>query len=228
MTLEELIEKYKKQEFELFKHKDNDDNLINTVFVFESQSDYLDKYLNYYKDLPNLTEVIVFATNGTFKLTKNGIEFFLRHNHQEIFKDREGNQRGVSREIVKIVKNNLITRFNHLMNASTFEQIMQIVTECKVKGFGELSIYDTSLRIAMFKGIEPDKVYLHAGTRKGFEVLEKKGYVSEGASKKKSLTKEELPKEFQKLKTYETENHSCLYKKEYEMLPNIKNINNIH
>ena len=216
MTLDDLINSYKNEEFEFFKYNNSDGESINTVFVFESQKNYLDKYLSYYKDLPNLTEVIVFATDGTFKITKNGLEFYIRHSHQDVFTDKEGNTRGVSKEISKLVRNNLITRFNDIMTATTFDQILQIVTECKVKGFGELSIYDTSIRIAKFKDIEPDKVYLHAGARKGFEVLEEKGYIPEGASKKKFLTKDELPKEFQEnLKCYEAENIACLYKDKF-------------
>lgn len=219
MTLDDLINRYKNQEFEFFKYNNSDGESINTVFVFESQKDYLDKYLSYYKDLPNLTEVIVFATDGTFKITKNGLEFYIRHSHQDVFTDKEGNTRGVSKEISKLVRNNLITRFNDIMTATTFDQILQIVTECKVKGFGELSIYDTSIRIAKFKDIEPDKVYLHAGARKGFEVLEEKGYIPVGASKKKFLTKSELPKEFQEsLKCHEAENVACLYKGEFNGL----------
>ena len=53
---------------------------------------------------------------------------------------------------------------------------MKIVEECKVKGFGELSIYDTAVRIGAHLRIEPDKVYLHAGAREGIKALEDKGY----------------------------------------------------
>lgn len=223
MTLDDLIKRYKNQEFEVFKYNNSDGESINTVFVFESQKDYLDKYLSYYKELPNLTEVIVFATDGTFKVTKNGLEFYIRHNHQDVFTDREGNTRGVSKEISKLVRNNLITRFNDLMTATNFDQILQIVTECKVKGFGELSIYDTSIRIAKFKDLEPDKVYLHAGARKGFEVLEEKGYIHSGASKKRYLTKAELPQEFhEQLNCNEAQNLACLYKEEFNGLPSRK------
>ena len=46
--------------------------------------------------------------------------------------------------------------------------------------------------------------------------LEEKGYIPEGASKKKFLTKDELPKEFQEnLKCYEAENIACLYKDKF-------------
>lgn len=93
-------------------------------------------------------------------MTNNGIEYFIRHNHQEVFLDKEGNQRGVPFEVSKQVRDNLIKRMNDILKARTFDEIYQIVTDCKVKGFGELSIYDTSMRIASHLNIEPDKVYL--------------------------------------------------------------------
>lgn len=198
MTLDDLINRYKNKEFEFFKYNNSEVQSINTVFVFESQNNYLDKYLNYYKELPNLTKVIVFATDGTFKNTKNGLVFYNRHSHQDVFTDKEGNTRGISKKNSKLVRNKLITRFNDIMTATTFDQILQIVTECKVKGFGELSIYDTSLRIAKFKNLEPNKVYLHTDARKGFEVLEEKGYIPSGASKKKFLQKKNCHKNFKK------------------------------
>lgn len=86
------------------------------------------------------------------------------------------------------------------------------MTECKVKGFGELSIYDTSMRIASHLNIEPDKIYLHAGARKGMEILEEKGYVEQGSSKRKYVEIKEMPKPMQQLKAAETEHMLCSMK----------------
>ncbi len=220
MTLESLVQKYIDEPCEYFKYRNSVGDSIDMLFIFESHKDYLDTYLKFYKQLPNLTEVIVFSCDGEFKLTKDGIEYFIRHNHQEVFVDLDKNVRGVSLEITKLVRNNLFKRLNEINAARSFDELMQIVTESKVKGFGELSIYDTTIRIARFKNLEPDKVYLHAGARKGFEILEQKGYISEGNSQKKYLTREQLPKEFSDLKIYEVENHSCLYKDQYKLLEN--------
>lgn len=212
MTLEDLIRQYKTEEYKFWKYRDKDGNNITTHFFFETHSDYLDKYLSFYKELPNLTEVIVHAADGIFKLTNNGIEYFIRHNHQEVFLDKEGNQRGVPFEVSKQVRDNLIRRMNDLLKARTFDEIFKIVTECRVKGFGELSIYDTSIRIASHLNIEPDKIYLHAGARKGMEILEEKGYVEKGISKKKYVEIKEVPKSMQQLKAAETEHMLCSMK----------------
>lgn len=222
MTLEELIKQYKTEEYKFWKYHDKDGKSISTHFFFETHSDYLDKYLSFYKNLPNLTELIVHAADGIFKLSNNGIEYFIRHNHQEVFIDKEGNQRGVSFEVSKQVRDNLIKSTNDMLKARTFDEIFKIVTDCKVKGFGELSIYDTSMRIASHLNIEPDKVYLHAGARNGMEILEEKGYVEQGSSKKKYIEIKELPKPMQHLKAAETEHLLCSMKDSMTQLEKIK------
>ena len=223
MTLEELIEQYKTEDYKFWKYRDKDGNDINTHFFFETHADYLDKYLSFYKELPNLTEVIVHASDGIFKLTNNGIEYFIRHNHQEVFIDKNDNKRGIPFEISKQVRDNLIKRMNDILKARSFDEIYQIVTDCKVKGFGELSIYDTALRISSHLNIEPDKVYLHAGSRKGAELLEQKGYIEVGSSKKKFLKIEELPKPLQNQKADDTQHFFCSMKdKMTELTPNKK------
>jgi len=222
MTLEELIRQYKSEEYKFFKYRDKDGKDITTHFFFETHTDYLDKYLSFYKDLPNLTEVIVHAADGIFKLTNNGIEFFIRHNHQEVFTDKEGNLRGVPYEVSKLMRDNLIKRMNDILRARTFDEIINIVTECKVRGFGELSIYDTAMRISAHMNIEPDKVYLHAGARKGMEILEGKGYVELGSSKKKYVELKEMPIQIQALKAAETEHLLCSMKEYIEYLDNAK------
>ncbi|CAG5070023.1 hypothetical protein DYBT9623_02763 [Dyadobacter sp. CECT 9623] len=219
MLLEDIISKYKGTAYKLFKYNDSEGNSIKVAFVFDSQADYLDKYLSFYKSLPNFTELIVLASDGTFKVTNNGIAYFIRHNHQDVFEDRNGNIRGISKSISRQVRNNLIMRINDLASTGNFDEILQIVNECKIPGFGELSVYDTSLRIASFRSLEPDKVYLHAGARTGFEILESKGYLKTGMSRKKYLRKDELPIQFQEgLKMYEVENLACLYKDDFKLL----------
>jgi len=212
MSLEELIELYKREDYSFFKYKDITGNEIKTHFVFESHTEYLDKYLNFYKNLPNLTEVIVHAPDGIFKITNDGLEYFIRHNHQEVFIDRNGNQRGVPYETSKKVRDNLFKRLNEILKCRTFDEIYEIVNSCKEKGFGELSIYDASMRIAVHMNIEPDKIYLHAGARIGMETLESKGYVEAGTSKKKFVLISEMPRQMQKLKAAESEHMLCSMK----------------
>jgi len=223
MNIEEFINQYKTEDYKFWKYRDINGKSINMHFFFETHFDYLDKYLSFYKQLPNLTEVLVCASDGIFKLTNNGIEYFIRHNHQEVFLDSTGNKRGVSDEISKQVRDNLIKRINDILKSINFDEIYQIVTECKVSGFGELSIYDTALRISSYLDIEPDKIYLHAGARQGMAILESKGYVKNGCSKKKCVEMEEMPESIQTLKAKEAEHMLCSMKDTMIKLEALKN-----
>lgn len=222
MNLEELIELYRTQDYQFFKYRDKNGNDLNTHFIFETHKDYLDKYLGFYKELTNLTQVIVYATDGVFKLTNNGIEYFIRHNHQEVFEDMNGNLRGISYDISNQVKQNLIKRINDIMSANNFDSIYEIVENCRVKGFGPLATYDTAQRIAAKMNIKPDKIYLMAGARIGVKALEEKGYVEIGLSQKKLIEKEELPQQFKILSAEESHHCLCAMKSELAQLKETK------
>lgn len=208
-TLEAIIEKYLREDYSFFKYRDSEGRDLNVAFVFENHRDYLTKYLSFYSQLPNMTEVIVFACDGIFKLTQNGLEYFIKHPHQEVFTDRQGNERGIKPDVLKEMKTRILKRIGDLIQAKTFDELMSIIESEKVRGFGELAIYDTTMRIASFLKLEPDKVYLHAGTRKGMEKLEERGLVPAGSSKKKAVPVQHLPEPLKKLRPAETEHLLC-------------------
>ena len=58
----------------------------------------------------------------------------------------------------------------------------------------------------------PDRVYLHAGTRIGMEALEQKNYVPIGSSRNKSVSTEDLPKEFKTMEADEIQHLLCAEK----------------
>lgn len=72
-------------------------------------------------------------------------------------------------------------------------------------GIGELTVYDTALRIGAKLGLLPKKVYLHAGTRAGARAL--------GLNwKATSLAVRELPSELLTLTPHEIEDCLCIFK----------------
>lgn len=96
-----------------------------------------------------------------------------------------------------------------LTNASfavaTFDELHEVVrtTIGPLRGIGELAVYDVAYRIGAHLGLEPDKVYLHAGTREGARALDLGGA---------PLWKDELPKAFHRLSVGEIEDCLCSYK----------------
>ena len=61
---------------------------------------------------------------------------------------------------------------SEIMQANDFDEILDIITfkdRNHIDGIGELTEYDIAFRIGKHLGKCPDKLYLHAGTKEGFE-----------------------------------------------------------
>jgi hypothetical protein len=100
-----------------------------------------------------------------------------------------------------------------LATCRTFDELLRMVDDAirSIQGIGELFVYDTALQIGAFLHLEPDKIYLHAGTRVGARVL---GF----ARGKRTLEIDELPPEFGRLLAHEIEDCLCLYKHDLQRL----------
>jgi len=75
-----------------------------------------------------------------------------------------------------------------------------------LRGIGELYVYDTALRIGAYRGLNPKRVYVHAGVRVGARNLGldpgRSGSIAVGG----------LPGPLRTLKPYEIEDILCIYK----------------
>lgn len=98
----------------------------------------------------------------------------------------------------------LLGRLNAINAARSFPDLLAVVTAVKLKGVSDLTIYDTTVRIGGGQHIEPDAVYLHAGTRKGAARL--------GLNVRRvSIPLAEMPPEFKGLSASEMEDLLCSY-----------------
>lgn len=100
-----------------------------------------------------------------------------------------------------------------MRKCTNFEELIQLIEHNvgHVPNIGELYIYDTALRIGAKLGIEPEYVYLHAGTRKGAQALR---IDLEG----KAVRPAELPPAFQRLKPREIEDCLCIHKEQLHLI----------
>ena len=212
MTLEQIVNLFKTEEYSFFKYRDIYGDEIKQWMHFDTHHDFFIQYMQYYRVFSSLSSTLEPATLGIIRISQPTKDYLIRHPHQEVFTDRDGNQRGIPSEIANQVKNNLELHLNELNNCNSFSEIIEIVESCRVRGFGELAIYDTSIRIGTFLGIVPDRVYLHAGTRIGMEALEQKNYVPIGSSRNKSVSTEDLPKEFKTMEADEIQHLLCAEK----------------
>lgn len=143
----------------------------------------------YFRNMDNIESVIEHAA---MSIDENGRKYC--------------HQRRIPHNVLLNVKQKLYTQKIFILKCKTFDEIYNVIESCRVKGFGDLSIYDSALRIGAFLGIEPDKIYLHAGTKKGAKNL---GVDIRG---KKVISKDELPSVFRKMKPVELEDLLCIYK----------------
>lgn len=120
---------------------------------------------------------------------------------------RLDHQRRIPRAVLDESRIRLLKEIKRLEDAGTFEELFDVVDSVigVIEGIGELTVYDTALRIGAKLGLEPENVYLHAGTRVGARNLG----VSSSA---KYIPVSSFPNALRKLKAREIEEVLCIYK----------------
>ena len=122
---------------------------------------------------------------------------------------RMAHQRRIPRAVLRHSATRLLARAKTLLRAKTFEELYDLVANVilPIRGIGELTVYDTAVRIAAFRGLKPKRVYLHAGTRVGARALGVSG-------DREWIAPHELPMAFRRLRPSEIEDCLCIYKAE--------------
>jgi hypothetical protein len=124
---------------------------------------------------------------------------------------RQSHQRRLGRATIEACLAALRGIRTELQAAVNFDEILTLVGRAfaSVQGAGELATYDAADRICLHRGIAPEQVYLHAGTRDGFRQLSpgprRRGHI-------RSVQRGELPLELRGLTERELEDVLCIYK----------------
>jgi hypothetical protein len=145
------------------------------------------------RDFDNLTEAIKHATGSVGKVPDH--------------------QRRVGRKILTKACNRLLRLKDEINACESFADLIDLIEEhtSDIYRFGTLAVYDTACRLGVYLGLEPEVVYLHAGTAKGAKALgldTSRGYLEIG----------ELPKPLGMLEPWECEDFMCIYKVELAKL----------
>lgn len=84
---------------------------------------------------------------------------------------RYDHQRRIPRTSLEAVLTRL--RRAQLKGCRSFHELLSVVHDetSDVPAIGELTVYDTALRIGAHLGLEPEEAYLHCGTRQGARAL---------------------------------------------------------
>jgi len=116
-------------------------------------------------------------------------------------------QRRIPQSVLEQSRRRLLDCLPAIEQCSSFESLHELVRQQirPIPGIGELTVYDTALRIGAKLHLEPKVVFLHAGTRLGAERL--------GIDvRRKYVDVSELPQPLRRLSAREVEDILCIYK----------------
>jgi hypothetical protein len=108
----------------------------------------------------------------------------------------------------------LLEEASAMKRARDFDGLFSLIDVAlqPIPGLGELYVYDTALRIGSKLNLFPEKVYLHAGTRRGARAL--------GLNARVQVVEiKDLPSEFQVLEPHEIEDVLCIFKDKFTSSP---------
>lgn len=168
-------------------------NLEEIVNDYLNKSAHLlDREICFFRTLPSLTETISRAAMAETSQGK-------RSSHQPAYR--------FFTEELETAKQCLLGIEEQVRVCETFEELKCLVNKAIVPIYKNaiLYIYDTAWKVGAKLDLEPEAVYLHAGTRKGAEALDidvKRNFIE--------LYK--LPAPLQRLRPIHIENLLCIYK----------------
>jgi len=119
---------------------------------------------------------------------------------------RHPHQGRIPRQALEESRSRLVGNITALRACESFDELHELVNHVirPIPMIGPLVVYDTSLRIGARFELEPEVVYLHAGTRQGARRL---GL----AWRRETLLLDELPPDLQGLSAREAEDVLCIY-----------------
>jgi len=151
-------------------------------------------YMQWMRDSASLTVAIDRAARATYPNGK-------RHNHQSRVR------------VLEEWRLRLRARQRWFDRCDTFDQLHDLCHMLRIPGIGPVTVYDTAQRIGEYLGVQPTRVYLHAGVKLGADAL---GLETKG---REHLEMQELPRPLQSLTANEVEDFLCVY---HEVLPRFR------
>lgn len=150
-----------------------------------------------------LRELASFAGEPTIEAAVSRAGLAERFNDERLV--RYDHQRRIPRHVLEVARERLLAA--RLQRCASFHELFLAVNANigEIPGVGELTVYDAALRIGGKLGLEPDRVYLHSGTRIGARRL--------GLDwRAKWLESRDLPQPLRSLPPWQVEDILCIYK----------------
>lgn len=169
----------------------NEERLELIVHIYESRIRIrAEDELKWFRDQPNVKSAVEYAASAINSKGK-------RYSHQ----------RRIKRAVLNEGKRVHLANLQLIEAAKDFDDLYALIRHAikRIKGLGDLYVYDTAFRIGAYAKKLPKKVYLHAGTRKGADALGFDG-------SRPTLELSEFDPALRVLKAYEIEDVLCIFK----------------
>jgi hypothetical protein len=119
-------------------------------------------------------------------------------------------QRRIPIAVLENCRRQLLMNRDAVRRSRLFDDLFDLVdaTIGPIHGAGELLVYDVALRIGARLQLSPQRVYLHAGSRKGARALNLRW-------REKQIEMTELPPALRELSAHQVEDVLCIYKDDF-------------
>jgi hypothetical protein len=123
---------------------------------------------------------------------------------------RHPHQYRIPTESLAESRRRLLDNLGAIRGCASFDELIDLVNRLirPIDRVGELAVYDAALRIGARFSLEPDRVYLHRGTREGARKLGLE-------ARRETIEMPELRSPLHKLSAREAEDFLCVYKNRF-------------
>lgn len=165
-------------------------DIISDYFSKHHQGSLIEK--NFFESRRTLQEAISYAALARDEESKFSHQYRVQNQSLEESRSR------------------LLRAAYRIQACQTFHELYMLVESLilPVPGIGALTVYDTALRIGFWMRLEPEYIYLHAGTREGARNL---GLPVNSAY----LEMHQIPKALRNLTPDQIESIFCIYKNSF-------------
>lgn len=131
--------------------------------------------------------------------------------------NREGkrfdHQWRIRRDAIAAARDVLLLNEEALASSTSFAELIDTIEHLllPISGLGELYCYDCASRLGAYLGLEPDRIYLHRGTRVGARVLHLE-------HRRRWLWPSELPEALRVRSARELESILCIYAHDFSSI----------
>jgi hypothetical protein len=183
------------------------DTLSNTALKLPSLTAIIRDYLvNFQRE--HEEEMMWFRNQGSFEDAMR-----LATQAQDGRGRRYSHQRRIKLQAITGASRALAEVYDDLRKCSSFHELWSLIGSSleSIKGVRELYVYDCASRLGAHLGLQPERVYLHAGTREGAKNL---GLLTQRGVRTRWLEPRNLPLALRTLPPSDVENLLCIYKAE--------------